>query len=576
MKPITLHAALHDRRLLGAALDDRHDNFLSWEHAWFPVLKASYGETLTDTEQEAFGRVAGDRPPPAKKVKRLVLVVPRRGGKGRMTAALAVHEAALVDHSAHLAPGETGVVACVSPTRKQAEIIKDYALGFFQRSPILKGAIADVVADEIRLANGNIITTLTADYRSLRGRTLLLAILDEASFLRDENSATPDIEAARALLPGLQTTKGMLVISSSPYRKTGLLYQVHRDHFGRDSRDTLVVAGSSFDFNPTLDQEAVEAEISDDPESGRSEWLGEWRADLAAFLDDATIESAIDRNRPLELPPRPGVNYVAFVDASAGRHDAFTIAIAHAEKHVESYAGKPVETIRYIVDLVRGRKPPCDPHAVAAEFAALARDYNCRTVTGDHYAGEWTASAFRSGGANYATSERNRSDIYLEGLPLWSRGLVSIPEQPQLLRELRLLERRTTRLGKDSVDHGKTGSDDFSNVVFGALVLAATQPIINRAYCVEMVQKLQTTPPTRYLSIAQRRRNARSILLMSALAPAVTRNTGYSLSGETETVVAEAKPKPEPTDRVADFEAYQKDPAAWEAAKRQRDMAKER
>jgi hypothetical protein len=38
-----------------------------------------------------------------------------------------------------------------------------------------------------------------------------------------------------------------------------------------------------------------------------------------------------------------------------------------------------------------------------------------------------------------------------------------------LLRELRLLERRTHRSGKDSVDHGRTGHDDFANAVCGAL-----------------------------------------------------------------------------------------------------------
>jgi hypothetical protein len=63
-----------------------------------------------------------------------------------------------------------------------------------------------------------------SDYRSLRGRTLLLAVLDEAAFLRDELSASPDIECTRALLPGLATTDGMLCILSSPYRKADYLH----------------------------------------------------------------------------------------------------------------------------------------------------------------------------------------------------------------------------------------------------------------------------------------------------------------------------------------------------------------
>jgi len=40
---------------------------------------------------------------------------------------------------------------------------------------------------------------------------------------------------------------------------------------------------------------------------------------------------------------------------------------------------------------------------------------------------------------------------------------------PKLVRELRLLERRTSRTGKDCVDHGVGGSDDYANVLFGAM-----------------------------------------------------------------------------------------------------------
>ena len=151
-----------------------------------------------------------------------------------MAAALAVYTSALIDYSSNLAPGEASVVACISPTREQARIVQRYALGFLRTSPELVDEIESISGDEITLKNGNVIATLSADYRTMRGRTLILAVLDEASFLRDESSSTPDIEAARALLPGLITTKGMLVILSSPYARRGLLYQRHKDHYGKD------------------------------------------------------------------------------------------------------------------------------------------------------------------------------------------------------------------------------------------------------------------------------------------------------------------------------------------------------
>jgi hypothetical protein len=53
----------------------------------------------------------------------------------------------------------------------------------------------------------------------------------------------------------------------------------------------------------------------------------------------------------------------------------------------------------------------------------------------------------------YVASDLNASMLYLESLPLWTRGLVSILDHPALLRELRLLERIPGRIGKDHPRH---------------------------------------------------------------------------------------------------------------------------
>jgi hypothetical protein len=81
----------------------------------------------------------------------------------------------------------------------------------------------------------------------------------------------------------------------------------------------------------------------------------------------------------------------------------------------------------------------------------------------------WAESAFQDAGIAYQRSEMNKSALYLEALPLFMRGSVSIPDHAKLLRELRLLERRTSRMGKDIVDHGRNGSDDYANALAGML-----------------------------------------------------------------------------------------------------------
>ena len=207
-----------------------------------------------------------------------------------------------------------------------------------------------------------------------------------------------------------------------------------------------------------------------DPQGALAEWEGQFRSDLAQFLDDDLIDAAIDHSRPLELPPRSEYRYICFVDMSAGRHDASTICIMHGE-------GSRDEP-RYIVDVIRGHRAPHDPAVVAREFAALAKSYGVRRIVGDAFAGEWVAGTYKSAGIGYGTSELRRSDLYLEGLPQFARGQVSFPDHKQLIRELRCLERSTHRSGRDSVDHpkGAGASDDFANSLFGALATVGAAP----------------------------------------------------------------------------------------------------
>jgi hypothetical protein len=289
----------------------------------------------------------------------------------------------------------------------------------------------------------------------------LATIFDETAFWRDESSATPDVEVYRAVMPSLIASGGMLIGISTPYRRMGLLHAKHRDHFGHAGDDVLVVQGDAGTFNPTLSAALIEAHRAADPEAAVSEWDACFRSDISAFLSEDLIELAIDRSRPPELPPQQGVPYKCFVDASGGRHDSYTICVGHKDS-----AG------RFVCDVLRGREPPFEPQVVTREYAALATEYRCTKTIGDAYSADWITSSYRECGATYERAEKNKSDLYLEGLPPFSRGLVSLPEHRRLGRELRLLERHVSRAGRDRVDHGRGGSDDYANAVFGTLNLA--------------------------------------------------------------------------------------------------------
>jgi hypothetical protein len=434
----------------------------TWD-GWRAVLKAAYALPMTGDEVEFFRTVA-ERDPPKRRVRELWCIVGRRGGKDSVASVIAAHSAALFSEGDRLRPGERALVMCLAVDRDQAKVVLNYTRSFFTDIPLLQHMVERETATGFELNNKIDIAIATNSFRSVRGRPVLCAILDELAFWRDETSATPDEQTYKAILPALASIPGSILIGiSSPYRRNGLLWRKYREHFGKDG-DVLVIQAPTRTLNPLIDPAIIEAALVDDPAAAACEWLAQFRDDIAGFLDEPSIDAAVDMSRPLELPPREGVAYLAFVDASAGRHDAFCIGIA------------PRDGDTIIADVIRGRKPPFDPATVAGEFAALAKEYRCTKVTGDNYSGEWVAQAFKAAGVDYTRSELPKSGLYLEGLPAFSRGAISIPDHPLLIRELRLLERRTARSGKDSVDHGPSGSDDHANVLFGAMYLLRRRP----------------------------------------------------------------------------------------------------
>jgi hypothetical protein len=157
-----------------------------------------------------------------------------------------------------------------------------------------------------------------------------------------------------------------------------------------------------------------------------------------------------------------GLSYVAFDDPASGSGaDAWTKAIAHRERDL------------VVLDVLRAWSPPFNPSGVIAESAALSKAYGLHVTTGDRYAPGFVLEGFRTQGVAYAPSAQDRSALYLELLPLLNAGRVRLLDQPDLLRELRSLERRRGTAGRDRINHMPGQHDDRANAAAGAIVMAA-------------------------------------------------------------------------------------------------------
>ncbi len=445
----------------------------SWK-SWMVVLQAIFGLEMTEEERALFTTLTGRETAPNEQAEEAWLICGRRSGKSRMASLIAVFLSCFKDYSLHRSAGERIIIMVIACDRRQAKVIFNYALAALEAVPMLAAMIERRDAESIDLNNGITIEIVTNNFRSVRGFTLGAAILDEVSYWRSDTSASPDVEVLAAIRPALATIPNSLIVSiGSPYARHGVMYDMFKRHFGQPDDPILVVKAPSRAMNPTIATRTITRAMETDAEAARSEWYAEFRSDLSNFLDADVIDRAIEVGCTVR-PPRPNLSYVGFVDPSGGAHDAFTLGICHAEGE------------RVVLDLLVGTRPPFSPEAVVREYSDLLKQYRCFHVVGDRYGSEWVREQFSKQGMQYRHSELSRSEIYLECLPQFSTGLVVLLDVPALKNELAQLERRTARSGKDSIDHGPGGHDDYANAACGAIQLCASQDQ-QGAYMIDIV-----------------------------------------------------------------------------------------
>jgi hypothetical protein len=455
-KPTTIIDAIKHKQLLGSL--DAFKSLDSWQ-SWLVWLKAVFALPMTDSELQTFRQCTGRQHPPTKEPREVFSICGRRGGKSFISSLTAVYTACFTSYERYLNAGETAVVLILARDRDQSRVIFNYIHGILTSVAPLAAMIINEKADEIEPNNRVTIMVKTSDYRAVRGVTVALAILDEFSFWALD-SVTPDREILVALRPSMATIpNSRLLAISTPYSQSGAMYEQHKEFYGVDNDDVLVWQADSLTMNPTLDQALIQRELERDPEGAQAEWNATFRTDVSAAFSPEALESCTIKDRDY-LPPSPIIQYQAFVDPSGGKNDSFTLAIGH-----KSDDGKA------IIDSARAWDAPFNPKEVTSEISKVLKAYGCLTVTGDRFAAEWPIAEFYEHGITYRQCEVNKSELYLALVPTTNAHSIELPDDKRLLTQLRRLERKHGRAGKDTVDHPPRLHDDLANSVAGVSYL---------------------------------------------------------------------------------------------------------
>jgi hypothetical protein len=455
--------AIQHEKLLRPSFTERGAPLETWNF-WLTVLKFGFALPIEDRKERAFIKaVAGLERfvQPDEPFRTITILAGRRSGKSRITAAIAVYLSTLAGMEKYLSGGEFGYVLITAVDKLQSQIVKRYCANMLRKSPILRKMIRAERTNEIELTNNVIISIRPASYRSVRGYTLIAAILDEAAHYRSDESANPASELVKALRPGLLTIpKSMLILPTSVFGKYGIAYEAFRKNYGTIKKGSpLVIKATSLQMNPMLPKVEIDQELIDDPSGAGAEYLSIFRSDVEAFLNEENVEACIVENR-FQLPKILNQRYKCFVDFAGGSgKDSATMAIAHSEEG------------RVILDATRERKPPFKPSEVIKEFSEVMKIYDVRSAHADRYAGQFVVEGFAEHKISIKPSEMTKTEIYQEMLALILNQTCELLDDRRIVSQFCNLERKTHAGGRQSIDHGLGCHDDLVNAISGACTL---------------------------------------------------------------------------------------------------------
>ena len=149
--------------------------------------------------------------------RRVLLRWARQTGKTTALACLCIIHA-----SQH--PGS--VVLVVAPGLRQSRILGERVRELLGRMPrgLRKAVLDQQLRTIFRFRNGSQITVLPNSENQLRGFTADLIVVDEAAFFHNDETIFRNI-----LPPMLATTGGSLVVSSTPWGRNTVFYQLNQD-----------------------------------------------------------------------------------------------------------------------------------------------------------------------------------------------------------------------------------------------------------------------------------------------------------------------------------------------------------
>jgi len=209
----------------------------------------------------------------------------RQSGKSWIAAAL------ILWHALTHADSYVGIVA---PGWRQSKAIIRRITYFLRHIP--PAMYFRPMRTSLRFTNGSIIEAFPNNDQTIRGPTLSLIYWDESNF-------TPnDVDLWTAILFTISTTKGKVLVSSTPWNTDSVFYKIFHSKEYSDFSRSHVTWQEAQKPNGPLDPETLEKlrkQFAEDPWRWKREMEAEWAEDEAAWLPQSLITKCIATEKTL-------------------------------------------------------------------------------------------------------------------------------------------------------------------------------------------------------------------------------------------------------------------------------------
>jgi len=381
----------------------------------------AFGQELFEYQEDFLGTDA----------KRKALICGRQVGKTEVCATDGLH---------HASTRTDTTVLITAPTQRQSSELFRRVKDLIGRSDREWG-IDRSTQTIIEFANGSRIICLPSgtDGNSIRGYTADYIIVDEAAFVEDNVFTS-------VLLPMLATTDGTLALASTPFGKSGFLYE--EAWTGDNWHITHVPSYES----PLVDEAFVEEQrVTLTDTEFRQEIEGEFVESADAFFERDTIASAVDADAQF----RPGRGVTLGVDLARHGQDRTVIlpvdsfgVVGNIQRSADWSLTEGVERVKRRVKEWDVRRVIVDETGMGGKpVEDLIQSLNDRVVTGVKFTIDRKASFY-----NALKSAMQSGDV-------------TFPDDAPLQRELADLEYEFTRGGKTKIHHPDGGRDDHADAL---------------------------------------------------------------------------------------------------------------